>query len=272
MANYKRKKMTITRKHKDAATKKRERRFLIVFATLLVIVAMASTITMIKEKNKERDDPDAPESEITLVGDKTRKSSIGIMFAAVSPDNEVLYVVPFIFDSTTKSYTIQCLNPPKNADPNKPAELLASVNQTYGLKLDRYVLITREQFKEFTQILGGYEITLKSRVDYSDNNFAINLAPGERKLYGNQFFDYLRFIGLSGSDHERQSQAEILVDYVKQKLNKELVSNGDDVFSRLANTCTTDITIVDFTKYQPLIEESVAKRLKISVVDVEKDK
>lgn len=272
MANYKRKKMTINRKQKDAATKKKERRFLIVFAALLLIIATASTITFFKERDKGEEDVEVGESEITLVGDKTRKSNVGIMFVPVTGDQEVLYICAFNFDTTSKSYTIQCLNAPKNSDPSKPADLLALVNKTYGLKLDKYVIITREQFKEFTQVLGGYEITLKSRVDYSDNNFSINLAPGDRKLYGNQFFDYLRFIGLSGSDHERQTQGEILVDYVRQKLTKDMVANGDDVFSRLANTCTTDITIVDFTKYQPLIEDSVAKRLKISVVEVEKDK
>lgn len=272
MANYKRKKVTITRKQKDAATKKKERRFITVFVILLVIIATASTITFFKERGKDEDTFDTPESEITIVGDKTRKDNVGIMFAAVSPDEEVLYICSFNFDTTTKSYTIQCLNPPKGADPYKPSELLDSVNKTYGLSLDRYVLISREQFKEFTQVLGGYEITLKSRVDYSDNDFSISLGSGERKLYGNQFFDYLRFVGLSGSEHERQEQSKILLDYVRQKLNKDLVAQGDDVFSKLANTCTTDITIVDFTKYQPLIEESVAKKLKISVVDVEKDK
>ena len=272
MANYKRKKMTINRKQKDAATKKRERRFLVIFAALLIIIATASTVTFFKEKNKENEDPNSPEGEITLRSDKTYKDNVGIMFAAVSPDKEVLYVCSFNFDTKEKSYTIQCLNPPKNADPNKPGELLANVNSTYGLSLDRYVVISREQFKDFTQVLGGYEVTLKSRVDYSDDDFSISLSPGERKLYGNQFFDYLRFTGLSGTDHEREAQAEILVSYVKQKLNKDLVEDGDDLFSRLVNTCTTDINITDFAKYQPLIKESVAKKIKISTIDMEKDK
>ena len=271
MANYKRKKVRLSRRPKDAATKKRERRFLIVFAVLLVIVASASTITFIKERNKEKE-LENPDNEITLYDGSTHEGKFGIMFVPISPEDQILYICAFTFDSSTNTYSVGCFNTPKNATREDPQKLLEAVNREYDLSLSSYCIITREQFKEFTQAVGGYAVTLKSRVDYSDDDFSISLSTGDRTLYGNQFFDYLRFIGLSGTDHERQTQAEILADYVRQKMNAETVANGDTIFSRIANNCTTDITIVDFNKYQSIIEESVQNKPKVTVIELEKDK
>ncbi len=271
MANYKRKKIKLNTGNKDAATRKRQRRFVGVFLLLLIIVASASAVTYFREK-AENERAEYAESDITLVDDSDKKESVNILFVPVSADGEVLYLCVFGINTSSRSYTVMCLNTPPNADYQKPLELMQSAEDTYGIKLDRYVVITRDQFKDFMQVLGGYEINLKNRIDYAGSDFTLNLQAGKRTLYGDLFFNYLRYTGLSGSEREREQQAKIIVDYIRQRLTKETVDNGDEIFSRLVNTCTTNINITDFNKYQSVIKASVEKKLKISVIKLENDK
>lgn len=269
LAGYKRKKISLGKGKKDAATRKKERRFIGVFLVLLILIASASAITYFKEKAKTEREAFS-KSEITLADNAGKQGAFHIMFAAVAED-EVLYLCILGFDTQTLEYTVTCVNAPPYADPSKPDVLLRNASNTYGVRLDRYVMITREQFKSFMQVLGGYEVELKNRIDYSDRNFTLNLAAGKRTLYGDLFFNYLRFIGLNGSEQDRQKQAGVIVDYISQHLTEETVSQGDDVFSRLVNTCTTNVSIKDFNKYQSAIETSVKDSLRIVVFEPEKE-
>ena len=72
MAGYKRKKIRLTKKTKDAATKKRERRFIGVFLVLLIIVASASAVTYFKEKAKNNQ-VKGDEQGIVEINDGSRK-------------------------------------------------------------------------------------------------------------------------------------------------------------------------------------------------------
>lgn len=270
MAGYKRKKIQITKKKKDAATKKRERRFISVFLALLILIASASAITFFREKAKN-EAANSTESDLTAINDGSRKEKVNILFIPVSADEEVLYLCIFGIDTLNNSFSVSCVSTPDGADPAKPLELIELAEKAYALKIDRYVLITRDQFKGFSQVLGGYSVNLKNRIDYTGKDFTLSLPAGKRTLYGDLFFNYVRFTGLGGSEHEREKQAELLADYIRQCLTKENVENGDDLFSRLVNTCTTNINISDFNKYQPTFKAAVEKKLKINILKLEND-
>lgn len=270
MAGYKRKKIQITRKKKDAVTKKRERRFIFVFLALLILIASASTITYFREKAKE-EAAHRSESDLTAINDGSRKEKVNILFIPVSSDDEVLYLCIFGMDNLNNSFTVSCVTTPDGADPAKPLELMELAEKAYGIKLDRYVMITRDQFKSFSQALGGYEVNLKNRIDYTGKDFTLSLPAGKRTLYGDLFFNYVRFTGLGGTAHEREKQAELLADYIRQRINKDTVENADEIFSGMFNTCTTNINISDFNRYQPTFKAAVEKKLKISVLKLEND-
>ena len=270
MVGYKRKKIRLTKKTKDAATKKRERRFIGVFLILLIIVASASAATYFKEKAKNDAGKDG-DGKLAVIDDGSRKDKVNILFIPVSSDGEVLYLCVFGIDTQNKAYTVSCVATPEDADPDRPLDILEKAETKYGIKLDRYVLITRDDFKGFMQVLGGYTVNLKNRIDYTGKDFTLSLPAGKRTLYGDLFFNYVRFTGLGGSAHEREEQAKLIADYIRQRLTKETVENGDEIFSQLYNTCTTNINITDFNKYQSVFEASVQKKLKISVLNLEND-
>ena len=272
MANYQRKKKSIKLFGGSKQERKANKRFLIIVVAVLLIVASASAITYFKERSREEALVD--EGDVTrLASSDTEKA--GILFIGTtssSTDREVLFLICLTLDPSDTSFNVTCVKPPVGVDATKPSEILEKVRVKNNIKLDRYVLITQDGYKKFAQIVGGYEVNLKNTIDYSDDDFSLSLRTGEQTLYGNLFFNYVRFLGLNGTEHELEEQGKVIADYIDQILTPSTVENGEEVFSKLSNVCQTDITIVDFSKYQDFMNDAVSKKLKITVGTEDKKK
>lgn len=272
MANYKRKKKNIKLFGGSKQERKANKRFLIVVVAVLLVVASASAITYFKERSREEALVD--EGDVTRLASSNAEEA-GILFIGTtgsSTEREVVFLICLTLNPSDTSFNVTCLKPSAGLDPTKPSELLEKVRVKNNIKLDRYVLITQDGFKKFSQIIGGYEVNLKNTIDYSDKDFSLRLRTGEQTLYGNLFFNYVRFLGLNGTEHELEEQGEVIADYINQILTPSTVENGEEIFSKLSNVCQTDITIVDFSKYQSFMTDAVSKKLMITVGTEDKKK
>ena len=272
MANYQRKKKTFKLFGGSAHERKANKRFFIIVVAVLLIVASASAITYFKERG--RTEAEVDEGDVTRMA-STDTDKAGILFIATtssSTDREVLYLICLTLDPSDTSFNVTCVKPMAGLDASKPSEILEKVRVKSNIKLDRYVLITQDAYKQFAQIVGGYEIKLKNNIDYSDDDFSLSLRAGEQTLYGNLFFNYVRFLGLAGTEHELEEQGKVIADYIDQILTPSVVDNGEEVYSKLSNVCQTDITIVDFSKYQDFMRDAVSSKLKITVGTEDKKK
>lgn len=272
MANYQRKKKKIKLFGGSKQERKANRRFFIIVVAVLLIVASASTITFFKERKHEEIESD--EGGITRMA-STDTDKAGILFIATtssSTNREILYLICLTLDPSDTSFNVTCVKPMAGLDATQPSEILEKVRVKSNIKLDRYVLITQDAYKKVAQIIGGYEVNLKNNIDYSDDNFSLSLRTGEQTLYGNLFFNYVRFLGLTGTEHELEEQGKVIADYIDQILTPSVVDNGEEIYSKLSNVCQTDITIVDFSKYQDFMRDAVSGKLKITVGTEEKKK
>ena len=102
---------------------------------------------------------------------------------------------------------------------------IKTVEDTLGIKIDKYVLINNEGVKKLVDALGGVPVYIEKDMYYNDysGDLHINLSKGLHVLNGNQVEGYLRFRKDGLGDIGRTSRQQWFVKSVLEKLQSPSV-------------------------------------------------
>ena len=97
---------------------------------------------------------------------------------------------------------------------------LKTVEDTLGIKVDKYVLVNNEGVKKLVDALGGVPVYIEKDMYYNDNagKLHINLSKGLHVLNGEQVEGYLRFRKDGLGDIGRTSRQQWFVKAVLEKV------------------------------------------------------
>ncbi|MDX2239301.1 MAG: LCP family protein [Leptolyngbyaceae cyanobacterium bins.302] len=94
-----------------------------------------------------------------------------------------------------------------------------------GVKVDRYVRVSTDAFKELVDLLGGVQVNVPKPMVYEDKTqkLKINLSPGFQTLNGDQAEQFARFRGDDLGDIGRVQRQQALLKALRQKLTSPTV-------------------------------------------------
>jgi LCP family protein required for cell wall assembly len=94
-----------------------------------------------------------------------------------------------------------------------------------GVRIDRYVRITTDAFKEVIDLVGGVEVDVPEAMVYRDvtQKLEINLQPGWQILNGEQAEQFARFRNDKNGDIGRVQRQQILLKSLQKRLYSPLM-------------------------------------------------
>ncbi len=247
---------------RENATKRRK--LILGFVAIVLVLAIASAVTYIKER-KDKTDEDTSDSELSTLVQTKMKENVSLLFAGTSTsENKPLFATVIKFNTKDSTITV---TPLSTAEINgeKTQELVSGFSEKAGMTFDRYIVVNEKNFKSFVGLLGTYETEIGQAIDYKGDDFSLSLLSGKQKLTGDKLFKYVRYLGADGSDYSLENQGKLIADFLSQKLNETNTSKGEDLFSSMVNLSESDITIVDFSKYKDWLAEISKKPRNVTV-------
>ncbi len=140
--------------------------------------------------------------------------------------------------------------------------LYETMESTFGLDIDGYMLVNFESFEKIVDILDGVEVTLTkgeaaylNKHNYISNPKYRNVVVGTQRFNGNQALGYCRVRSVStgtenndfGRTQRQRAVLKSMVNTLKEKNLLDLTNTMNEIVSSV--NIKTDITKSDFKKY-----------------------
>lgn len=263
---------------------KQFRLFLLGFIGFLLVFALISVAYMFKSHHLSMNDL-FPEREAESTDESTDEAlaplsgKAAFMFACVSDDKDDLYLVAAVnADLDSGEVRVCAFDPNTTADVsgNKNTlkghyktggsrELKNAVDALCGFTADKYAVSTANQFKNAINVLSGAQISVPERVSYKTKELSVSLMPGNQTVKGETLLKYFRYF-LTPSGGGAQKQSELLCVLFSQYINKTYLASGRNYFSQIIDSLDTDISIVDFSRYERTLSAMAAGDIKYTSV------
>lgn len=263
---------------------KQFRLFLLGFIGFLLVFALISVAYMFKSHHLSMNDL-FPEREAESTDESTDEALAPLsgkaifMFACVSDDKDDLYLVAAVnADLDSGEVRVCAFDPNTTADVsgNKNTlkghyktggsrELKNAVDALCGFTADKYAVSTANQFKNAINVLSGAQISVPERVSYKTKELSVSLMPGNQTVKGETLLKYFRYF-LTPSGGGAQKQSELLCVLFSQYINKTYLASGRNYFSQIIDSLDTDISIVDFSRYERTLCAMAAGDIKYTSV------
>ncbi len=240
--------------------------FILLFATVSIIYFLKSydyDLSKVLAGEKTTEKGEEGESHKTTA---KLKGKATFMLAGCSTNKDELYFVSLIRVDVKEMKTDVCCIPTdaivnggtiEQSFVSGGAGNLAQATSKYAqTKIDRYVVVDEKNFKKAISYLGNYSLTLQERIAYNGGEYALNLVKGKQTLTGDKLMHYIRYQEIQGGAY-LNSQARIIGDMMDQMINEINYDKGEELFNKLINIVDSDISIVDYTKYQEYLKAYV---------------
>ena len=184
------------------------------------------------------------------------------------PENEVrLYSLDpkTVVDSGGVSRTLEGCYSASGA-----TELIKAVEGFAGVKIDRYIGSTDSESKTMINYFGGFEINVPEQTEYRSEEFNLMLIKGKQNIKGDTMFRYMRYLATKGTEGRKQ-QSEVLMQIMNSVFSKKNTERMRNIYSKLSNNLSTDITIVDFSQNEQalstLTERGILRKTVVQSVE-----
>ena len=127
---------------------------------------------------------------------------------------------------------------------------IKTVEDTLGIKIDKYILINNEGVKKLVDALGGVPVYIEKNMYYNDNTAGlhINLTKGLHVLNGDQVEGYLRFRKDGLGDIGRTSRQQWFVKAVLEKLQSpSVISKIPEVLNIASSYVKTNLSLYEMS-------------------------
>ena len=146
------------------------------------------------------------------------------------------------------------------------------LNEYYGIKINKYALLTETGYKSFFRTMGDLTLKVPEKVEYDTEDMFLELSRGENTLTPDKTQKYMKYLCETKKGYERSKEnANIVVAAFQNYCTMERFSSADGIFSVIINYCESDISIVDFTEAKDELEylmpKSSKEQMKVFVSD-----
>ena len=127
---------------------------------------------------------------------------------------------------------------------------IKTVEDTLGVKIDKYILVNNEGVKKLVDALGGVPVYIEKNMYYNDNTAGlhINLTKGLHVLNGDQVEGYLRFRKDGLGDIGRTSRQQWFVKAVLEKLQSpSVISKIPEVLNIASSYVKTNLSLYEMS-------------------------
>jgi LCP family protein required for cell wall assembly len=155
--------------------------------------------------------------------------------------------------------TINVLGEQDNPGSGGPALVKASLHESFGISVERYIRVDFDGFVALIDALGGVEIDVpKHIVDYEyptpeGGTITIEFQPGRQTMDGERALQYAR-TRHQDDDYRRAERQQQVVDAVAKKLaDPRSVARWHQVLAAVWSNTDTDLTVWDIAKSMPAV-------------------
>lgn len=143
---------------------------------------------------------------------------------------------------------------------------IQTIQETLGVKVDRYIMVSDEAVKQLVDVLGGVPIYVEKRMNYDDfsGGLHVHLSKGPNILYGKDAVGYLRFRHDGLGDIGRTQRQQWFLRGLLQKIQTpQAISKIPEMLNIATTYVKTNMSLYEMSQYAAL-----AKSFDISKIEV----
>ena len=144
-----------------------------------------------------------------------------------------------------------------------------TVENTLGVKIDRYVMVHDEAVKEIVDAMGGLDVYIEKPMHYHDytGKLHIDFDKGDHHLTGQQAVEYLRFRHDALGDIGRTQRQQWLLRSLMTKFKQpSIISKIPDIISVAKKYVKTDMSFYEMSQYAGLMKHIDMDKIEVSVL------
>lgn len=144
-----------------------------------------------------------------------------------------------------------------------------TVEDTLGVKVDKYIMFHDEGVRAIVEALGGVDIYVEKNMHYNDyaGNLHINFTKGKHHLTGKDAVEYLRFRHDAMGDIGRTQRQQWFLRGVLADLKKpETIARIPKIISVASKYVKTDMSAYEMTQYAGLAKHFDMDNIEIAML------
>ena len=144
-----------------------------------------------------------------------------------------------------------------------------TLRETFGIKIDRYLIVHDEAVEKIIDALGGVPIYVEKRMYYNDytGKLHINLDKGENVLNGKQAVGYLRFRNDGLGDIGRTQRQQWFIKSLFEKLHSpQVITKVPEVLNIAKNYIKTDMGFFELSQYAALAQSIDKNKIELATL------
>lgn len=120
-----------------------------------------------------------------------------------------------------------------------------TVQELLGIRLDNYVEVDFQGFKDLVDVIGGVDINVEKRMYYYDPyaDFRIDLRPGLQHMDGKTAIQYVRYRDEEGDIGRIRRQQKFILAIYKQIVSKDIIARIPGVAKQIMSMIKTDLSL-----------------------------
>lgn len=144
-----------------------------------------------------------------------------------------------------------------------------TVEQTLGVRIDHYLVISNKAFIDFIDKIGGIDVYVEKNMYYNDNsaNLHISLEKGMHHLDGAEAEGYMRYrkdtLGDIGRIRRQQWFLNALANKMKDPV---IIIKMHDIIKSVSKYIQTDLTFYELAQYAALIKSLDSSKIKTATL------
>ncbi len=146
---------------------------------------------------------------------------------------------------------------------------IKTIEDTLGVKVDRYVMVHDDAVRKIVEALGGVDIYVEKNMHYNDyaGKLHINLTKGDHHLDADEAVGYLRFRHDALGDIGRtQRQQWFLRGLLKQIQKPETIAKIPQILSIAKEYIKTDMSLYEMSQYAALAKHFDIDNIEIATL------
>ncbi|OON98042.1 MAG: hypothetical protein ATN32_04925, partial [Candidatus Epulonipiscium fishelsonii] len=143
------------------------------------------------------------------------------------------------------------------------------IEAVLGVKIDNYVVVSLDAFREVIDAIGGVEVYVPKDMDYNDpyQDLYINLEQGIQTLDGEEAEEFVRFRHDKDGDLGRIERQQLFLDaFVDKLLSPAIATKIPQLISVLSSSIKTDASISEILECYPYLKEFDASDLEFYLI------
>ena len=144
-----------------------------------------------------------------------------------------------------------------------------TVQDFLGIKLNNYVVVDFQGFKDLVDVIGGVDINVEKRMYYYDPyaDFEIDLRPGRQHMDGKTAMQYVRYRDEEGDIGRIRRQQKFIMALYKQIASKNIIAKMPGVSKQIMSMVKTDLSLKEMVELGNVMRDMLEKDgLKMAMV------